>query len=126
MASRQDTADYLLEQIARAGPVSAKKMFGEYAIYCGGKVVALLCDDQLFLKPTVAGRALLGKAREGSPYPGAKPHLVIDADLWEDADWMADLIRATAQELPAPKPKGKKRPAKKLPAKKWKARKKAK
>jgi len=25
-------------------------MFGEYALYCGDKVVALVCDDQLFVK----------------------------------------------------------------------------
>jgi hypothetical protein len=36
-------------------------MFGEYAIYCDGKVVALVCDDQFFLEPTAAGRALLGR-----------------------------------------------------------------
>lgn len=121
MASRQDTADYLLEQIARAGRVSAKNMFGEYAIYCDGKVVALVCDDQLFVKPTNAGRALIGKAREGRPYPGAKPHFLIDGDLWEDADWISDLIRATARELPVPKPKAKraaKKTAKKKPARK--------
>lgn len=122
MASRQDTVDFLMDQIARAGRVSAKKMFGEYAIYCGGKVVALVCDDQLFLKPTVAGRTLVGKVREGSPYPGAKPHFVIDGDLWEDADWMADLIRATAKELPAPKPKPKKKAVKKKVKTKKRAR----
>jgi TfoX/Sxy family transcriptional regulator of competence genes len=105
MASRQDTVDYLMDQIAGAGRVSARKMFGEYAIYCSGKVVALVCDDQLFVKPTAAGRALIDAPREGNPYPGARPHLVIDGDLWEDADWMADLIRATARELPPPKPK---------------------
>ncbi|MGE3334126.1 MAG: TfoX/Sxy family protein [Rhodospirillaceae bacterium] len=121
MASRQDTADYLLEQIARAGRVSAKKMFGEYAIYCDGKVVALVCDDQLFVKPTDAGRALIGKPREGRPYPGAKPHFLIDGDLWEDADWISEFIRATARELPVPKPKAKraaKKTAKKKPARK--------
>jgi len=56
MASRQSTVDYLLEQIKEAGTVSYKKMFGEYAIYCNGKVVALVCDDELFVKPTLAGK----------------------------------------------------------------------
>lgn len=121
MGSRQDTVDYLLDQIARAGRVSAKKMFGEYAIYCSGKVVALVCDDRLFVKPTAAGRALIGKPREGNPYPGAKPHFLIEGDLWEDADWLSDLIRATASELPVPKPKAKaakKKAAKKVAKKK--------
>lgn len=123
MASRQDTVDYLLDQIARAGRMTARKMFGEYAIYCGGKVVAFVCDDQLFVKPTVAGRGLIDTPREGHPYPGAKPHLLIDGDLWEDADWMADLIRATANELPAPKSPKPKRPKANLKIKKPAAKK---
>jgi TfoX/Sxy family transcriptional regulator of competence genes len=57
MASKQGTVDFILEQIAAAGTVSAKKMFGEYALYCDGKMVALVCDDQLFVKITEAGKA---------------------------------------------------------------------
>lgn len=52
MASTQRTVDYLLEQLAGAGDVSTRKMFGEYALYCEGKVVAFICDDRLFIKPT--------------------------------------------------------------------------
>lgn len=48
-------------------------MFGEYALYCDGKTVALICDDQLFIKPTVSGHAYIGAVAEGFPYPGAKP-----------------------------------------------------
>lgn len=109
MASRQQTADYILDQLAQAGRVAAKKMFGEYGIYCDGKIVALVCDDQLFVKPTARGRALIGKPREAAPYPGAKPYFLIDGDQCEDADWLVDLIRATAKELPPPKPKAKAR-----------------
>ncbi len=103
MATRADTIAYLLDQIARAGRVSAKKMFGEYALYCEGKTVALVCDDQVFLKPTEAGLAILGVARKGFPYPGAKPWFLIDGDRCEDADWLSDLVRATADALPPPK-----------------------
>jgi hypothetical protein len=41
MASRQTTVDFILDQIEGAGTVSAKKMFGEYGIYCDDKMVAL-------------------------------------------------------------------------------------
>ncbi len=102
MASQQRTTDYIVEQIATAGSVSARKMFGEYGIYCDGKLVALVCDDQLFVKPTKAGRAHIGKVREAPPYPGAKPCFLISGDLWDDADWMAKLVRISAAELPAP------------------------
>ena len=83
-------------------------MFGEYALYREGKVAALLCDDRLFLKPTAPGRALLPDAEEAPPYPGAKPHLVVPEELWDEPGFLARLLAATADALPAPKPKTRK------------------
>jgi TfoX/Sxy family transcriptional regulator of competence genes len=105
MASHQSTVDYILEQIAKAGVVYARKMFGEYALYCDTKVVALVCDDQLFVKPTHAGRAFIGAVVEAPPYSGAKPHFLISGEKWDDRQWLADLIRISAGELPLPKQK---------------------
>ena len=107
MASRQSTVDFILEQIAEAGDVRAKKMFGEYGIYCAGKMVASVCDDQLFVKPTNGGKAFMGEFTEAPPYPGAKPCLVIPAYKWEDREWLSQLIKISATELPLPKPKKK-------------------
>jgi TfoX/Sxy family transcriptional regulator of competence genes len=64
MASSQGTVDFIVEQIAAVGTVSARKMFGEYGIYCDGRMVALVCDDRLFVKPTPDGRAYLGACDE--------------------------------------------------------------
>ena len=102
MSSRQGTVDFVVEQMAGAGLVHGRKMFGEYAIYCGGKLIALVCDDQLFVKPTPGGRAHAGTVAEASPYEGAKPCLLIPGDRWDDAEWMAALARVSASELPAP------------------------
>ena len=52
MATETDVMAYILEQLQDAGNVTARRMFGEYAVYCDGKVVGLICDNQLFLKPT--------------------------------------------------------------------------
>jgi len=105
MASKQANVDFVLEQLQGLRDVSARKMFGEYAIYLGPKVVALFCDDQLFVKPTRAGRAFLGDVHEAQPYPGAKPWFLISGDRCEDADFLCDLVRRSAAELPLPKPK---------------------
>lgn len=107
MASDQSFVDYVCDQIRVAGDIRYKKMFGEYTLYCDEKVVALICDNQLFVKPTVTGREKIGELGpvvEGSPYPGAKPCFLIDSQL-DDQEWMADLIRATAAALPLPKPR---------------------
>lgn len=105
MSSQQKTVDYIAEQCAGAGAITTKKMFGEYGMYCDGKVLAFICDDQLFIKPTEAGRAYLGTVTEAEAYPGSKLYFLIDGDRWDDADWLAGLVRTTADALPAPKPK---------------------
>ncbi|HSX09340.1 MAG TPA: TfoX/Sxy family protein [Candidatus Saccharimonadales bacterium] len=107
MATKQSTIDYIMEQIAQAGDVRYRKMFGEYALYCNEKVVALVCDDQLFLKPTAAGKALIEHLEEAPPYPGAKLYFLISPDLWEDHEFLTNIIVTTAAELPMPKPKKK-------------------
>jgi len=104
MASDLNFVEYIRDQRNGAGQVSFKKMFGEYAIYCNEKVVALVCDNQLFIKPTDAGRAMIGSIQEAPPYKGAKPHFLIGEQL-DDRHWMTNLIQLTASELPAPKPK---------------------
>ncbi len=105
MASKQSTVDYISEQIAQAGYIRSRKMFGEYALYCDEKVVAFVCDDQLYVKPTQAGRTLIGTPEEAPPYPGAKMYFLIFPDQWEDHEFLTQLIAATASELPLPKRK---------------------
>lgn len=107
MATSQATIDFLLDQLSGLADVGTKKMFGEYCLYLAGKPVGFVCDDQLYLKPTNAGRDMVLHAIEGMPYPGAKPHLLITADLWEDREWFSHLIQAAANELPLPKVKKK-------------------
>ena len=108
MATDLEFMEFLADQMAGAGEIAYKKMFGEYAVYCGGKVVALVCDNQLFVKPTAAGRAFIGVPVEAPAYPGAKDSFLI-ADAFEDREWISELIRITARDLPAPKPKKPKR-----------------
>lgn len=105
MASQQSTVDLILEQIKDVGEVRAKKMFGEYGIFCNDKMVALVCDDQLFVKPTEGGAKFIGDCEEGCPYPGAKPCFLIDRKKWDDKKWLANLMKITATELPLPKKK---------------------
>jgi TfoX/Sxy family transcriptional regulator of competence genes len=102
MASRQNTVDFILAQLAAVGDVSARKMFGEYGIYVSGKMPALVCDDLLFVKITNAGAALIDTPVQQAPYPGAKPHFLIDGTLWDDADWLCSVISATCDALPLP------------------------
>lgn len=104
MATTADFVAYVHEQSGLGADLSYKKMFGEYALYLGGKVVALACDNSLFIKPTPATDALAAELPRQPPYPGARPHLLAD-DLLDDADSLRDLLVATAAALPLPAPK---------------------
>jgi len=101
MASDQAFVEYVIEQLKSLENITPKKMFGEYALYAGDKIVALISDNQLFVKPTAGGRALIIEPVEASPYPGAKPCFLIQAKS-KDADWLCQLIQITAEELPSP------------------------
>lgn len=114
MASDQKFIDFILDQLDGIGGISARKMFGEYAVYCGPKVVALICDNQFFIKPTAAGRAFIDRVVEAPPYPGVKNSFLIE-DQFENREWICELVRITEQELPMPKPKTRKSPAVRKP-----------
>jgi TfoX/Sxy family transcriptional regulator of competence genes len=104
MPSDQNFVDFVLEQIKNAGAITAKKMFGEYGIYADGKIVGLICDNKLFIKPTISGRKFIGNVVEAPPYVGAKPSFLIEEKI-EDSEWISELVRITLKELPAPKKK---------------------
>ena len=107
MASDQNFVDFVLEQIKNVGEITPKKMFGEYGIYADGKLFALICDNKLFVKPTISGREFIGKVVEAPPYEGAKPSFLIE-DKIEDSEWISELVRISLKELPEPKLKKKK------------------
>jgi len=106
MASSAEFVAFVVDQVEPAGSVTARKMFGEYALYARERVVALVCDDRLFLKPTPGGRRLLGTPIEAPPFPGGKPWFVVD-DALDDPEALAELFRITALEVPEPAPKRK-------------------
>lgn len=108
MATDAGYAKYVCDQLHAAGGISARKMFGEYGLYRHGKIVALICDNQLFVKPTPAGEDVLGTPTYGAPYPGAKPFFNV-SDLLDDSEWLVRLIEATDAALPPPKKKSTRR-----------------
>lgn len=110
MATDPGYAKYVCDQLQAAGGISARKMFGEYGLYRHGKIVALIADNQLFVKPTPEGAAVLGTPTYGPPYPGAKPFFNV-SDLLDDPEWLVRLIEATDAALPPPKKKAERRDA---------------
>ncbi len=103
MATDRDFIDYVSEQAALGDRLTRRKMFGEYALYVDGKVVAFACDNSLFVKPSAAAATLAPKLPQRPPYPGAKDYPVAD-ELLDDSDAIRRLLVETAALMPAPKP----------------------
>ena len=98
--SNPDLVQYIVEQASNAGEVSAKKMFGDYCLYCDNKPVGLICDDYLYLKPLKQLEPLLHEEDKQMkpPYEGAKPHFVITNV--DDRDYVSTLVKAITDNLP--------------------------
>lgn len=108
MATHRDFIEYVAEQVALGDRLTYKKMFGEYALYVDGKVVAFVCDNSLLVKPSQAATRLAPDLPQRPPYPGAKNYPVAD-ELLDDSDAIRELIVETALLMPIPKPKKKAR-----------------
>ena len=106
MASNPTFVQYIAEQCSGAGEILAKKMFGDYGLYCDGLFFGLVSDNGFYVKPTEAGRKVLKQEDMRPPYSGAKPCFYIE-DV-DDRDYVSLLVRETCKELPPPKPKKRK------------------
>lgn len=104
MASDLETVAFIADQSGLGSRLASKRMFGEYALYLNGKVVAFVCDNKLFLKPTQAGRALLGSPTEAPAYPGSRNYFLLEEEL-EDSALLRRAFEVTESVLPVPKPK---------------------
>ena len=93
MATQAATIAHMLDTLA-ALPLTSRKMFGEYALYLGGKTVAFVCDDTLFIKPTAGALALLPDTERGPAYPGSKDYIQhVEAATVRHTD--TDFIKST-------------------------------
>jgi len=108
MPNDQDFIDFVVDQVQDGCALTYRHMFGGTTLYMNSKVVGLICDDQLFVKPTAAGRAYIGAVVEAPPYAGARNSFLIGDEI-EDSEWLTGLLVITENDMPAPKPKKKRK-----------------
>jgi TfoX/Sxy family transcriptional regulator of competence genes len=105
MATQKETVDFILEKLRDRKCFSARAMFGEYALYADGKVVALVCDNQLYVKVLPTSHTLESICEKGSPYPGAKAHYIVDEGQFATLEELPEILRAISVSLPEKKKK---------------------
>ena len=81
--------DYVLEQLAVAGSVTAKKMFGGVGLYLDGLFFALIADDRLYFKVDDTNRSDYEAVGMGSfqPYddkPYTMQYYEVPVEILED------------------------------------------
>lgn len=103
MATQQETVDFILAKLRDPQRFSVRKMFGEYALYCDGKVVALVCDDRLYVKIVPASRELEALCEKGEPYPGARLHYLVEEGLMSTLVHFPSILADIAASLPKKK-----------------------
>ena len=119
MSTQRETVDFILEKLEADGRhsgssserdgehFSVRAMFGEYALYADGKVVALICYDQLYIKIVPASIALEDMCEKSEPYKGAKPHYLVEESQLSQIDGLARILIEIAKGLPEKKVKKK-------------------
>ena len=100
MACNADFVQYVIDQCAGAGEIAVRKMMGDYCLYCNGVLFGLLCDNNLYVKVTEAGEAVLEEVELRQPYEGAKDYFFVRNV--DDRDYLEDIIKATLPELLSP------------------------
>jgi DNA transformation protein len=108
-----DFRDFVLEQLAPAGRVAPRAMFGGVGLYLEGLFFALIDDDTLYFKADDATRSRYEQAgsKPFCPYPDepdkAMGYWQVPAEVLEDSDELAAWAReamgvALAKKKPRP------------------------
>jgi len=105
MASSKEYLDFILEQLSGLNGITSKQMMGEYILYLNGRIFGGIYDDRFLVKPTKSAAAMMPDVGRELPYEGAKEMLLVDNV--DNREFLAKLLTAMYNELPAPKQKKK-------------------
>jgi TfoX/Sxy family transcriptional regulator of competence genes len=103
MATRKDTAAFILAELGHPDRFSVKAMFGEFALYADGRPVAFICDDRLFVKIMPESAALEGRCELAPAYPGSKDYYLVPEELITGDRKLPALLLRMAEVLSLPK-----------------------
>ena len=114
MAVSESYRDFVLEQLGRVAPVTAKRMFGGVGIYSQGLFFALIAEDRLYFKVDDSTRPDFERLGMEPFRPfgedSAMGYYEVPADVVEDAGqlepWMRKAIAVASKAKGKKKSKG--------------------
>jgi DNA transformation protein and related proteins len=96
MSTHKETTEYILEMLGSGSTFSVRAMFGEYALYCDGVVVGLICGDQLYIKDVPESSELADYCDMGFPFSKAKEHYVIEEHHYTQIENLSEILENIA------------------------------
>ncbi len=103
MPTNKETIEFILERLGNNNRFSTRAMFGEYALYADGKVVGLICKDQLYVKIFPASATLELICEKDEPYPGAKPYYLVQEEQLSTIENLPKILFDVASSIPTKK-----------------------
>ncbi len=114
MSVSDDYCDFVLEQLAAAGRVVSKRMFGGVGLYLDGLFFALIDDDTLYFKTDDSNRPRFQRAgsQPFCPYPDRPDYQMgywqVPAEVLEDAGellaWAREALAVALRSRSARRP----------------------
>lgn len=104
MSTQKETVEFILEKLDDKR-FATRAMFGEYALYADGKVVGLICDDQLYVKIVPASLDLENICEKDEAYPGSKLYYVVEEGELTKMKHLSEILFDIAKSLPEKKKK---------------------
>lgn len=101
MASSKAYLDFILEQLSDLDGITCRPMMGEFILYYRGKIIGGVYDDRFLIKAADAAVRCIPNPRYELPYEGVKKMILVE-DI-DNKAFLADLLSAMYDELPAPK-----------------------
>lgn len=105
MSTQKETVEFISEKLGKPDKFTTRAMFGEYALYADGKVVGLICNDQLYVKILPESKELEDICEKDEAYPGSKPYYLVEEVQLSQIQNLSDILINIAKSLPVPKKK---------------------
>lgn len=103
MPTQKETVEFILEKLGMPKRFAVRAMFGEYALYANGKVVGLVCNDQLYVKILPASAELESICDKDEAYKGSKLFYVVEESQLSQIPNLPEILLNIAKSLPAKK-----------------------
>lgn len=103
MATANETVEFILGKLRHPDRFLARRMFGEFGLYADGKMVAVVCNDRLYVKVAPASAELEAMCEKGEPYPRAKLHYLVEESHLSTIPNLPAILLGMAEATPEKK-----------------------